>query len=223
MNTSHSSLIRGLNIAITALAALSLITCIVAMVTLGSTKDFFYDAIAESYYDGDLSYYDDSWYDYLDDDFWYDDHDAAHPHHTSLAAEHPAQTMPVYGYSTLSDSGIDDAYVAMDIMIAVVNGLLIWEIVVSIVALLFGILGLVNAGKQDKLKQVMVFGIVGAVVSFLGGHIILMALFIISAVMANKDKTALLNANLAAAPPVPPTPPTSPAPPVPPATPGSSS
>lgn len=206
MNTNHSSLIRGLNIAITALAALTLICCVVGMGVLNSTKTYAYDAVASEYSSG---YYSDDWYDYFDDDYWYDSddwydddywHDYGHggSHHASL--QHGAALIPAAsGYHSYGSS-LEDAYMAVDIMYNVINALLIWEIVVAIVVLLLGILGIVGAGKQEKLRTLMVFGIVGAVISFLGGHIILVVLFIISAVMANKDKTALLNANMAAAP-----------------------
>lgn len=217
MNTNHSSLIRGLNIAITALAALTLICCMVGIGVLNSTKSYAYDAIASEYsYDA----YEDDWYDYLDDDYWYDDdhwdddywHDYGHggSHHASI--QHDAALIPTASGYYSYGSDIEDAYMAVDIMYAVINGLLIWEIIVAIVVLLFGILGIVSAGKQEKLRQLMVFGVVGAVVSFLGGHIILMVLFIISAVMANKDKTAMLNANMVAVPVEVPAPAPAPAP-----------
>lgn len=197
MKPIHASLIRGLNIGITVLAALSLITCVVGMTFLGVNKDYLYAALEEEYgasvYDPD--YLDDFYDDYLDDfyfdhDLWDDDYGTSHPHHASLSTE---SLVPVsdgyFGYSTSSE----DVEAIMDIALAVVNALLIWEIIVSAVTLVFGILGIVGAGKQEKLKALTVCGIVGAVIAFLGGHIVLVVLFIISAVMANKDKTTALN------------------------------
>lgn len=192
MNTNHSSLIRGLNVAVTVLAALSLITCVVALAAIGASKDYLYDAIAEEYYDGDLDYYEyDYGFDYgyglgdlLDDDWggpWHDGHGYDHPHHAALSASAPQHWVS-------SPYGAEDPLVALEVGLAILDALLIWEIIVSAVSLLFGILGMVNAGKPQKLGQIMGIGIAGAVVSFLGGHIILVALFIISAVMANKDK-----------------------------------
>lgn len=209
MKADHSSLIRGLNIAVTVLAALSLVSCVVGLAVLGSVKGYAYDALAEEYartYDYD-DYWDDYYYDYWDDwddwddDFGWDDdgygYGHGHGHHSNASVHHAALTPAASGYYSYSGD-IEDAYAAMDVTFGLVTVAVIWEIIISIACLLLGIFGIVSAGKPAKLKTVMVMGIVGAVVSFLGGHIILTALFIISAVMANKDKTALLNASMPA-------------------------
>lgn len=202
MKPDHSSLIRGLNIAAVVLAALSLISCAIGFAVIEANKVYLYDAVADEYYSSYDYYYDDYWDDYYDDlwddDYWYDDHGYSSPHHSSTGIHHasfsaPAAT-PVASSYYDDVYGVQDAWAALDITLAIVNALLIWEIIVSIAALVFGILGLVNAGKPQKLKSLVVFGIVGAVASFLGGHIILVVLFIISAVMASKDKNALVNA-----------------------------
>lgn len=208
MSADHSSLIRGLNIAVTVLAALSLVSCVVGLAVLGSVKGYAYDAVVEEYartYDD--AYWDDRYYDFFDDDwdddYWYDhDHGygRGYGHHSDASVHHAVLCPAVSGYASYPGD-LEDAYVAMDLTFGLITAAIIWEIVVSIACLLLGILGIVGAGKPAKLKQLMVLGIVGAVVSFLGGHIILTALFIISAVMANKDKTALLAAS---APPVAP-------------------
>ncbi len=197
MNTNHTSLIRGLNIAVIVLAALSLIGCAFTFTTIESSKGLIYDYVLSEYGYGQ-DYYD---YDYLDDDFYYDfddddfdwdgywDDGYGHkgPHHSSAALAHPVSLSSSYSY--------DEALTAsVDLILGIVNAVLIWEIIVSLATLLFGIFGVVHAGKRDKLKMLMVLGIVGAIVSFLGGHIILMVLFIISAVMANKDKNMPLSA-----------------------------
>ena len=91
---------------------------------------------------------------------------------------------------------------ALDLALGIINGLLIWEMIASVAMLVFGILSLVRTGKPEQLKQIMVFGILGAVISFLAGHIILTVIFTVSAVMANKDKNALVP--MAPTTPVPP-------------------
>lgn len=206
MKADHSSLIRGLNIAVTVLAALSLVACVVGLAVLGSVKGYAYDALAEEYarsYDYDYDdYFDDFYYDYLDDwydDYGWDDDGYGHGfgHHSNASVHHAALTPAASGYHSYPGD-IEDAYAAMDITFGLITAAIIWEIIVSIACLLLGIFGIVSAGKPAKLKTVMVLGIVGAVVSILGGHIILTVLFIISAVMANKDKTTLLNAAIPA-------------------------
>ncbi len=209
MQQNHTSTIRGLNIAVIVLAALSLIASAIVFSVLANSKDLIYDYVASEGY----SLYDDYGYDYdFDyDDLWDDDYGHhGNRYHASLGSTHPlaaAHAIPAssyyYGYEP-------DAMLALDLFFGIINGLLIWEMIASVAMLIFGILALVRAGKPEKLRQIMVFGILGAVISFLAGHIILTVLFIISAVMANKDKNALAPAPV---PPVPPTPPTPPVPP----------
>lgn len=207
MQTSHSSLIRGLNIAVVVLSALSLIASVAIFSFLANSKDMIYDYVAsDGYYTLKDSLDYDYDYDYLDD-LW-DDYDYGHHgdrYHTGLhqAQQAPSaisHTLPAdyYDYSYYLD---EDDIVALDIMFGIIDALLIWEMIASAGMLVFGILGLVRAGKPEKLGQVMVFGIIGAVLSFFAGHIILTVLFIISAVMANKDKNEILAAPIPPAEP----------------------
>lgn len=187
MKTDHTSLIRGLNIAVIVLAALSLIASIVAFSAIEGNKSLIYDyALSEYGYTQDYyDYFDDDFYYDFDDDYW-DGYSHNGPHHSSASYAASAQMVPVSSSSLYTDE--DVITYSIDIMLAIINGVLIWEMVISAAALVFGIFGVVSAGKREKLKAVMVMGIIGAVLSFFGGHIILMVLFIISAVMANKDK-----------------------------------
>lgn len=213
MKTNHSSLTRGLYVAITVLAALSLVSCVIGVASMNILEKHVYDALDQGYHDAaydylyDMDPYLDDWYDgdgywhdgegrWYDGEHWRDDHDSSHSHHTALGLG------PVrgYGYGSSSMSDLADSYAMADLAISFIHALLIWEIVVSVVSLLFGIIGLVNIGSPQKLSQLMGISIGGAVVSLLGGHIILMALFIIAAVMAHKDKTTLANANPAPTP-----------------------
>ncbi|MCI9129148.1 MAG: hypothetical protein HFJ65_02350 [Eggerthellaceae bacterium] len=215
MKPTHSSAIRGLNIAIIVLSALTLITAVVIYPFFAANMDEIGEYIAdEMYMDyGRGDYYDYGYdYDYdlddLLDDYGYGDgygddgygygngrhhyepyhHGSAH--HTAslaraLAPAQPAALMPVdYGYYDYSGNAV----FLVGLMLTVLNVLMVWEMIVAVACLLFGILGCAWAGNPQKMKTIFVFGIIGAIVSFLGGHIILTALFVISAILANKDK-----------------------------------
>lgn len=123
-----------------------------------------------------------------------------------------------YDYIPLDDGTYLDAAATAGIL-GVFSILMVLLVICGIVVLVAGIMGVRGADKPEKLKSVMVWNIVGAVVSFFGTGIISAVLCIIVAVFANKDKNAYA-AGAAAAPygaygaygaPVPPVAPVAPA------------
>lgn len=105
--------------------------------------------------------------------------------------------MVASGYASGSTHGLDYEYnmsdeqaIAMVSMLTSIvgGGVGIWMLICNVVILVAGIMGLRGYNKPEKLGNVFIWAIVGAVLSFLGGGIITMVLLIIVAVFANKDK-----------------------------------
>lgn len=198
MQQNHTSTIRGLNIAVIVLAALSLIASAIIFSVLENSKGLLYDYMSSEEY---LLYEYDYGFDY--DDPWDDGYGhRGSGYHAGLGTVAPLITAHAAPVSSYQYGYQPDSRMALDLALGIINGLLIWEMIASVAMLVFGILSLVRTGKPEQLKQIMVFGILGAVISFLAGHIILTVIFAVSAVMANKDKNAL--APMAPTTPVPP-------------------
>lgn len=89
----------------------------------------------------------------------------------------------------------EDGYIIevsdINALLAMLGFLVFWMIVCYVIVLVAGIMGVRGAAKPEKLKGVMIWNIIGAVVSFLGAGIISLVLCIVVAVFANKDKKAL--------------------------------
>lgn len=73
-----------------------------------------------------------------------------------------------------------------------------WLLIVSVASLVAGILGIRSYNRPEKMGGVFGWAIAGAVLAFLSGRIITMALLIITAVYANKVKRAMAAGGFAA-------------------------
>lgn len=103
-----------------------------------------------------------------------------------------------YDYIPLDDGTYLDAAAAASMM-GVFSVLMVLLLICGIVVLVAGVMGVRGADKPEKLKSVMVWNIVGAVISFFSTGIISAVLCILVAVFANKDKNAYAAAGAAAA------------------------
>ena len=163
MQTQHTSVIRGLSIATTVMAALAIVGCLIGFAALGiggfALGEYGQDAISYSLeIDGG-----------------------------SISVPNPDYEPGVVHNHSL------DAQEAMELasfgMIAAGIGIA-WELIMCIVALAAGIIGISGAAPKEKMGKVFAWSIVGAVASLLSGRMISMGLFIASAIFANKDKNA---------------------------------
>lgn len=104
-----------------------------------------------------------------------------------------------YDYIPLDDGTYLDAAATAGVL-GVFSILMVLMAIGGIVILVAGIMGMRGADKPEKLKGVMTWNIVGAVVSFFCSGLISTVLCIIVAVFANKDKNAYAAGAYGAAP-----------------------
>lgn len=135
------------------------------------------------------------------------------------------------GGAAVSNSGYDYFYTEdgfylttsdLSALFGMLGFLVFLVIVCAVLILIAGILGVRGAAKPDKLRGIMIWNIVAAVVSLLSGCWVSLVLCIIVAVFANKDRALYATAPAPAAPygyapaaePVAPVAPQQPVPPV---------
>lgn len=92
-----------------------------------------------------------------------------------------------YGYDYYGVDGSDMAAI-MALLVGVGGIAIFWELALSIVGLIAGILGLRNYQNLGKLNLVFGWSLAGAIAAFLSGNIVTMVLLIIMCVFAHKDK-----------------------------------
>ncbi len=80
----------------------------------------------------------------------------------------------------------NDVTMLVSLGIGTILAALVWSAICSALALVAGIVGIRNSSKQEKLGTAFGWAIAGAVMSFLTGRLITMALLIVSAVYLNK-------------------------------------
>ncbi len=108
--------------------------------------------------------------------------------HDYLAFEMSSELGHGHGYDSFD--AYDTSLGILNFVISLFGLLLAWEIVGSIVTLVAGIVAMRNAGNIAKYGSVFSWSVAGAIASVLGGRLVTMALFIVIAVFANKDKNA---------------------------------
>ena len=92
-----------------------------------------------------------------------------------------------YGYDYYGFDGSDMAAV-MALLIGFGGVALFWELALSVVGLIAGILGLRNYNNPSKLNLVFGWSLAGAIASFLCGSLVAAVLLVIMCVFAHKDK-----------------------------------
>lgn len=100
-----------------------------------------------------------------------------------------------YGYDYYGVDGSDMAAI-MALLVGVGGIAIFWELALSVVGLIAGILGLRNYQNPGKLNLVFGWSLAGAIAALLSGNMVTMVLLIIMCVFAYKDK------QLAAAQPI---------------------
>lgn len=90
-----------------------------------------------------------------------------------------------YDYYDLDGS---DMAAFMALMIGVGGFAIFWELILSVLGLIAGILGLRNYNNPSKLGQVFGWSLAGAIGALLSGNMVTMVLLIIMCVFAYKDK-----------------------------------
>lgn len=169
MQMKHAGTIRGLGIAAIVLSALMLALCLLCAVVLGVTGTMLDDSML-----GSVAY-ELAYNDFYDD--FYDDYHYGYGYNDYG-----------YGMSEFDPSGIFGILLTLG---AVALG---WAIITCVVSLIAGIMALRHSANAAKLGSVFVWSLVGASVALLSGRLITMAVLIVAAVFANKDRNDMQTA-----------------------------
>lgn len=161
MQNEHTKAIRGLNIAVIVMSALTICGLLIGAVALGlgtaALNEYGPDAIQYS---------------------------QNHPDHSMAAHMHDDY------YDVDVDIDADDLMGLANFGMAAGFAGIGWELVTCVATLIAAIAGVRHADKREKLGLLFGWGIAGAVAAFLGGRIITCVLMVISVVFAQKDKNA---------------------------------
>lgn len=161
MQNEHTKAIRGLNIAVIVMSALTICGLLIGAVALGL------GTVALNEYGPDAIQYSQN-----------------HPDHSMAAHMHDDY------YDVDVDIDADDLMGLANFGMAVGFAGIGWELVTCVVTLIAAIVGVRHADKREKLGLLFGWGIAGAVAAFLGGRIITCVLMVISVVFAQKDRNA---------------------------------
>lgn len=161
MQNEHTKAMRGLNIAVIVMSALTICGLLIGAVALGLGT-----AVLNEYGPEAIQY------------------SQNHPDHSMAAHLHD----DYYDVDVDIDAG--DLMELANVGVAMGFAGIGWELITCVVTLIAAIVSVRNADKREKLGLLFGWGIAGAVAAFLGGRIITCVLMVISVVFAQKDKNA---------------------------------